>query len=466
MSTSSPHGAQAAGPSSAAAPRQSTLKTLLGTGIGNALEWYDWNIYASFAVYFSAQAFDSSDKASAFLSTMAIFAVGFVARPFGGVVFGWIGDRIGRKQGLTLAVLCASGGSLLIALLPTYESVGLFASVVLLLARLVQGLAHGGELPSAQTYLAEHAPRERRGFWASSIYVTGTLGLLAGLLIGLFLSSVLTEAQMSSWGWRVPFALGAVLGLVALWIRSSMVESDVFEENRAAQQESGEKTQVWRALMRNWRTGLIVIGMTMGLTVSYYVWSVSIASLAQQNLHYSSEHAFEASLIGNIVLIIALPLWGAASDRIGRKACAVIALMGSAVAYIPMVLLIQGEFWQLVVSISVQLALLAGFISHAPAMYAEMFSTAERTSGFGIPYAVAIALFGGTAPYVNTFISSHAGSGTGGQVLFGVYAIALMVISTLTIVLTLPETKGKDLRETGAASEPGAAGVPAAGRSA
>lgn len=443
-----------------AQPAQSTLKTLLGTGIGNALEWYDWNIYASFAVYFSAQAFNGESRASDFLATMAIFAVGFVARPFGGVVFGWIGDRIGRKHGLTIAVLCASAGSLLIALLPTYDQIGVASSALLLVARLVQGLAHGGELPSAQTYLAEHAPRERRGLWASSIYVTGTLGLLAGLVVGLVLSGVLTREQMSAWGWRIPFAGGAVLGLVALWIRSSMDESEVFEENKAQQESSGSTANVWLALARNWRTGLIVIGMTAGLTVCYYVWSVSMASLAQQNLGYSDSEAFEASMIGNIVLIIALPLWGLASDRVGRKTCAVIALLGSAIAYIPLVLLIQGEFWQLVLAICVQLALLAGFLSHAPAMYAEMFSTAERTSGFGIPYAIAIAVFGGTAPYVNTFVSSHVGSGTGGQIAFGIYAIALLVVSTLTIVLCLPETRGKDLRETGAASVAGAAGVP------
>ena len=161
--------------------RQSSFKTLLGTGVGNAVEWYDWNIYASFAVYFSAQLFNSEDPRSAFLQTMAVFAVGFVARPFGGVLFGWIGDRIGRKPSLTLSILAASAGSLLIALSPTYEQIGWVASALLLLARLVQGLAHGGEMPAAQTYLAEFAPRERRGLFASSIYVSGTIGLLAGL---------------------------------------------------------------------------------------------------------------------------------------------------------------------------------------------------------------------------------------------------------------------------------------------
>lgn len=417
---------------------QSRLKTILGTGIGNGLEWYDWNIYASFAVYFSSQAFNADDPASAFLSTMAIFAVGFVARPFGGVVFGWIGDRIGRKHSLTLAVLCASAGSLLIALLPTYEQVGVLSSLILLLARLIQGLAHGGELPSAQTYLAEHAPRRRRGLWASSIYVTGTLGLVAGLVLGLILQTVLDEGQMSAWGWRIPFAIGAVLGLVALWIRSSMVESDVFEETQQRQEARGQKVNVFVALLRSWRSALKVIGMTAGLTVAYYIWSVSIASLAKEGLGYTPQESFTAALIGNIVLILALPIWGAVSDRIGRKVCAITALLGSAITYLPLIHLIQGEFWLLVLAICVQLAFLAGFLSHAPAMYAEMFTTENRASGFGIPYAIAIAAFGGTAPLINARI--------GDQTIFGVYAIVLLVISSITIA-TLPETRGKDLGE-------------------
>lgn len=417
-------------------PRQSVGKTLLGTGIGNALEWYDWNVYATFAVYFSTQVFNKHDASSAFLQTMAIFAVGFVARPFGGVVFGWLGDRIGRKEALSAAVIAASLGSLLIAVCPTYDQLGWGASAILLLARLLQGLAHGGELPSAQTYLAEHAPREKRGLWASSIYVTGTLGLLAGLGLGLLLEAMLTDDQMNAWGWRVPFALGAVLGLFALWLRSSMEESEVFEEHKAS---DAVRENVFVAVARNWRTGLQVIGMTMGLTVAYYIWSVTMASMAQKTFGYSADQAFGASLAGNVVFCLALPVWGALSDRIGRKVCSIVALLGCAALYVPMFSLVQGghhETWRLTLAICVQLVLLAGFLSHAPAMYAEMFSTANRTAGFGIPYAVAIALFGGTAGYVLTWI--------GNAHTFAIYSIVLLVLSALTI-LTLPETKGADL---------------------
>lgn len=417
-----------------AARPQSKAKTLLGTSIGNALEWYDWDVYTSFAVYFSTQVFNDGNPQSAFLETMAVFAVGFVARPFGGFLFGWIGDRIGRKHGLTLAVVAASVGSLLVAVCPTYHQVGWLASAILVVARLIQGLAHGGELPSAQTYLSEYAPREHRGLWASVIYITGTAGLLISLLIALLLEAVLSPDQMSIWGWRIPFAGGAVLGLIALWIRSSMEESALFEENKAA---GGDKENVFVSVARNWRTGLKVIGITMGLTVAYYVWSVTMPSLAQTSFGFSARDAFTASLIGNVVFMIALPLWGAASDRVGRKPTILIAMVGCGVLYIPLIHLVAGgQMWQLTVAISIELVLLAGFLSHAPATYAEMFTTDQRAAGFGIPYAIAIALFGGTAGYVLTWM--------GDPYRFAIYSMVLLAISIVT-ALMLPETRGKDL---------------------
>src|SRR6476646_9038801 len=174
-----------------AATRTSTAKTLIGTGIGNAVVWYDWAIYATFTPFIASQLFSKADPASAVLSTLAIFA-GFVARPFGGFLFGWIGDRIGRKASMTLAVGLASVGSLMIGIAPTFAAVGAWASLMLLVARLVQGLAHGGELPSSQTYLSEMAPKEHRGFWATLIYTSGTVGILFGTLLGAVLNMALT----------------------------------------------------------------------------------------------------------------------------------------------------------------------------------------------------------------------------------------------------------------------------------
>lgn len=420
--------------------RQSPLKTLAGTGVGNALEWFDWNVYATFAVYFSTQVFNSEDGTSAFLSTMAVFAVGFVARPFGGFLFGWLADRIGRKESLAVAVLCASAGSLLIAITPTYDSAGWIASAILVIARLIQGLAHGGELPSAQTYLAEHAPREHRGLWASSIYVTGTVGILLGMVMGLVLEVSLTEEQLLSWGWRIPFAVGAVLGLTALWMRLHMDESEVFEAEKERTASSGQRQEnIFLVVGKNWRTACKVIGMTAGLTVGYYVWSVTMPALAQKNFGFSAYDAFSGSIIGNVVFIGALVFWGWASDRWGRKPTMLIAMLGCAILYLPLVHYVEAQrtMLALTLAICIQLFLLAGFLGHAPATYAEMFSTDQRASGFGIPYALTIAAFGGTAGMIMTAMNNTTH--------FAFYSIILLVISAITI-LTLKETKGVDLR--------------------
>lgn len=432
------HGAHKA--SAAATPppsvqHQSTVKTLAGTGIGNALEWYDWNVYASFAVFISSQLFESGDPTSAFLKTMAIFAVGFVARPFGGAFFGWLADKIGRKHSLAVAVIFASTGSLIIALCPTYAQVGAWSSALLLVARLIQGLAHGGELPAAQTYLSEMAPDHHRGLWASAIYVTGTLGMIIGLLLGVILRDTLSTPALESWGWRIPFALGAVLGLVALWIRTSMGETEVFVE----EEESEEEHHLWRGVLANWRTGVKVIGMTCGLTVAYYIWSVSTAAVAEKNLGYSTDAAFGASLIGNIVFCLSLPLWGIFSDKFGRKTNMLIALVGVAILYIPLNEFVRGgtQMWRLVIAICVQLILMGAYLAIAPAAYAELFPTKVRATGFGIPYAIAIAVFGGTAPYIMSAWAQTPNR-------FVAYVIVLLVISSVT-VLTLPETKGKNL---------------------
>lgn len=421
----------------AAPQRQSPARTLIGTGIGNAMEWFDWNVYASFAAFFSTQIFNNEHPTSAFLATMAIFAVGFVARPFGGAVFGWLADRMGRKHALMLVVACASLGSLMIAVCPTYNQVGWLSSLILLVARLIQGLAHGGELPSAQTYLAEEAPPAKRGLWSSTIYISGTLGMLLGMVLGLILNSVLTKEQMGVFGWRIPFALGAIFGLFALWMRSSLEESEVFEDDVIG--DKGPKVNVFVSLIHNWKRSLQVIFLTAGLTISYYVWSVSMASLAQRTLGYKPQAAFTASIIGTLVLIISLAPWGWVSDRIGRKPNIFITAFGCAALYLPIKSLIRGETWQLALGISLMLFLMGAMLAVAPAFYAEMFPTGSRASGMGVPYAIAIAAFGGTAPYLNTAWTNRSG-------LFEGYAIVMLVITGLT-ALTLKETKAIHLSD-------------------
>lgn len=441
------------GASTATAPpkRAGLVQTLIGTGAGNAVEWYDWAIYATFAAFISTQLFSKADPSSAFLATLAIFAVGFVARPFGGFLFGWIGDRLGRKLAMTLCVGLGSLGSLAIGLTPTYESIGSAASLILLVARLVQGLAHGGELPSAQTYLSEMAPASRRGYWASLIYVSGTIGILFGTLLGAVLSTVLPSSQMAAFGWRIPFILGAVLGLVALVMRARMEESEVFEAEKTAalpvvgadgDAPAVSRPRLFADLAAHWRQALQVIGLTVGMTVVYYVWGVSTPAYAINVLKIEPSGALWAGVAANIVFIVALPFWGKLSDRIGRRPVLAISGLGSAVLYFPATWFVRDTAWQLGVAMSAMLIFIAGAAAIVPAVYAELFPTSVRTIGVGIPYSICVAAFGGTAAYLQAgFATWFPGSGS---TVFGIYTIVLLLISAATL-LTVRETRGKML---------------------
>ena len=418
------------------ATRTSTRKTIIGTGIGNAVEWYDWAIYATFTPFIASQLFSKSDPASAVLSTLAIFAVGFVARPFGGFLFGWIGDRIGRKASMTLAVGLASVGSLMIGIAPTFAAVGVWASLTLLVARLIQGLAHGGELPSSQTYLSEMAPKEHRGFWATLIYTSGTVGILFGTLLGAVLNMTLSTELMNAWGWRIPFLIGAAMGLYALIMRSRLHETDVFEGEAATE----KRAPIWPQIVRHRKQALQVIGLTVGLTVIYYIWGVVAPSYATTALKIDRGEALWAGVIGNIVFIAALPFWGKLADRIGRKKVLWAGAIGAGIMHFPMTALLKDSAWQLAVSMSVMLIFIAASAAIVPAVYAELFPTSIRTVGVGVPYSICVAVFGGTAPYLQQWL------GTTVQMpqLFNVYAVLLLAISA-ACVFTIPETKGKDL---------------------
>ncbi|GAB4098120.1 MFS transporter [Sinomonas halotolerans] len=438
---------RAAGPVSTAAPaaagdpgvrsprRAGTRHTLLGTAAGNAVEWYDWAIYATFASFIAKQLFSPSDPSSAFLATLAIFAVGFVARPFGGFLFGWMGDRIGRKASMTVCVGLSSLGSLAIGLTPTFEMLGAGASLMLLIARLAQGLAHGGELPSAQTYLSEMAPAPRRGYWSSLIYVSGTVGILFGTLLGAVLATVLTPEQMASFGWRIPFLLGGAFGLVAFLMRLRMEESEAFTSAVPAPARSG----FFADLGRHWRQALMVIGLTVGLTVVYYVWGVSTPAYAINVLHIDATGALWAGVVANLVFMAVLPLWGRLSDRIGRRPVLLIGGLGSAALYFPATWLVRDAAWQLGVSMSAMLVFIAASAAIVPAVYAELFPTSIRTIGVAIPYAIVVAAFGGTAAYLQAGFG--AWFGTAGPTAFGVYTILLLLASALTVT-RLRESRG------------------------
>lgn len=423
MTTTAPH---------IAAPATRQKRTVFATSFGNALEWFDWQIYATFAPFIAVQLFDGQNPVSALLQTFAIFAVGFLARPLGGLLFGLIADRRGRKISLILAVSAASLGSLIIGLTPTHATIGAWAAALLLLARLIQGLAHGGEMPAAQTYLSEIAKPQNRGLWSSLIYVSGTTGILCATLFGAVLTGVMSAEAMQLWGWRIPFFVAAALGLSVLLMRIGMHETEAFKTGKI-------QTVRPTPLMPARRAAALVILLTLGATVAFYVWGVTAPAVAIATFDMPASGALWAGAGGLILFILSLPLWGRLSDRIGRKKVLAISLLGTAALYFPMQKLMSAEPWTLFVATAAVLLMLAGTMAILPAVFAELFPTHIRTVGTAVPYSIAVALFGGTAPYLQTWFGAVLGQSW----LFSAYAVLLLLISAATAIFLLPETKGR-----------------------
>lgn len=419
--------------------RKERLRILLGTGVGNAIEWYDWNVYIVFAPFFAAQFFNSDNGVSALLSTLAIFAVGFVMRPLGGFVFGWLADRHGRRPAMLLAIALAAGGSLLIGLSPTYASVGVTASLVLLVARMLQGLAHGGEIAASHTYITEVAPSARRGRWASVIYVSGMTAVLVATLLGATLTGVLSESQLYAWGWRVPFIVGGLLGIGAVYLRSRLEETDAYAKVQAEDEAADGRTSLLRGMWDNRRAVVQVLGLTIGGTVFFYTWAIAAPAYAIGVKGMNPSAALWSGAAATALLIVLLPFAGALSDRIGRRPNFLIFAVGGAAATFPLNRLIQGETWQLLLAMSIAMVLIAFVVSMMPAALAELFPTHVRASGFAVPYSLAVALTGGTAPYLQSWLASR-GQGD----LFLGYTVATLLITAVAALLT-PETNGKPL---------------------
>lgn len=417
-------------------------RSMIATGLGNTLEWFDWTIYAVFAPYIAKAMFNSQDSVSALLSTLAIFAVGFLSRPLGGIVFGILADRMGRKAVLLVSMVLMGIGSLLIAITPTYAMIGGFASLLILAARLLQGFAHGGESTASYTYLAEIAPRERRAVWSSSMFFCVGLGSIAATLLGVVLTRVIPAADMDAWGWRIPFVLGAVLCLVVLFLRRSMMESDVLDDFTTETAHGA----VASSQTAEWPTRTIVsraIGLFFyqaGAGLPYYIWTAYAAVFAITQRGMDPTNAFTASVFAQIIYIFVVPLWGYVSDRIGRKPVTVFYFVAVAVLTFPLMGMITNEPWTLFVAQAVMLSITGCIGGTMPAIISERIPTRYRARVLGISLPVSVALFGGTAPYLSSWFSSRQMDW-----VFNLYVVVVVLIAA-AVVATWKETKGIDLR--------------------
>jgi MFS transporter, MHS family, alpha-ketoglutarate permease len=419
------------------------LRSIFSGSVGNLVEWYDWYVYAAFSLYFAEVFFPGGDRTSQLLKTAAIFAVGFLMRPLGAWLLGRYADRHGRKRALMLSVVMMCGGSLIIACTPGYDSIGVAAPVLLLLARLLQGLSVGGEYGTSATYLSEMATREHRGFWSSFQYVTLVMGHLIALAVLIALQRVfLTDEQLRDWGWRIPFAIGAVAALVALWLRRNMVETEAFSRGEAATAPRQQDRQgSLRAMMQHPRAVLSVIGLTMGGTLAFYTYTTYVHKFLVNSAGMAAETASLINASTLFVYMLLQPVVGALSDRIGRRRILIAFGVLGTLFTVPILSQLQDvqsatqAFWLVMAA----LVIVSGYTAINAVVKAELFPVEIRALGVGLPYALTVATFGGTADMVALWFK-RIGHETG----FYWYVTACIACSLL-VYLWMPDTRETSL---------------------
>ncbi|TWH64628.1 MHS family alpha-ketoglutarate permease-like MFS transporter [Azomonas agilis] len=381
------------------------LKSIFSGSVGNLVEWYDWYVYAAFSLYFAKSFFPQGDMTAQLLNTAAIFAVGFLMRPIGGWLMGIYADRKGRKAALMVSVLLMCGGSLIIALTPSYESIGVAAPVLLVVARLLQGLSVGGEYGTSATYLSEMATKERRGFFSSFQYVTLISGQLIALAVLILLQQVLTTEQLESWGWRIPFLIGAACAVSALYLRRGMEETTSFKKKEKDETKSESSL---RALLRHPKEVLTVVGLTMGGTLAFYTYSIYMQKYLVNTVGMSKSDSTMISAATLFLFMLLQPIVGALSDKIGRRPILIsFGVLGTLCTYpILSSLHTVQTLWGAFGLIMAALIIVSGYTAINAVVKAELFPTEIRALGVGLPYALTVSIFGGTAEYVALWFKS------------------------------------------------------------
>lgn len=417
---------------------------MVRTVLGIVLEYYDFAVFGIFTPFFSKQFFGGAGSIGATLSVLTVFAVGFLFRPAGSVFFGWLADKRGRKAAMVIAMTVTATGSLAIGVSPTSSSIGVAAVVILIVARIMQGFGYGGENAAAYSYSAEIAPSKRRGLWMSFNGMALILGIMAATAIGTVLTTAFTAEQMESWAWRIPFILGGFTGLFGLYLRRSLHESEAFTdhaEKSARNADHAPKPSQFKDLWEHRGGMLRVLLMTAGITVTFYSWVVNGAANAIVSYGADKQTAFTVALISQAIYIVATPFWGRFSDRFGRRANFLVYGITTAVLAFPVVWIMGSEWWQMLIAMSVSLVLLSAATAANTAFYAELFPTSVRSRGVAIPYGLGIAVFGGTAPLLDTWLHS-----IGLQQVFTVYAL-LMSLGAAVAAWRSPETAGRNLHD-------------------
>ncbi|MEN3380493.1 MAG: transporter, family, alpha-ketoglutarate permease [Hyphomicrobiales bacterium] len=403
------------------------IKAIFIGSVGNLVEWYDFYAYAAFALYFAGAFFPNSDPVVQQLNAALLFAAGFLVRPLGGWLFGYLADQHGRRGALMLSVALMCFGSLMIAVTPTYASIGIWAPILLGLARILQGLSLGGEYGTSATYLTEMADQRNRGFYSSFQYVTLIGGQITALLVLLALQKVfLTNDEIRAWGWRIPFFIGAALAITALIMRRNLHETEAFE---AAQKTVVKKTSSLRALAKYPREVLLVVGLTAGGTAAFYTYTTYMQKFLKLSVGLTDDQTTMVTLGALVFGMILQPIYGAISDRIGRKWLLIAFGVSGVLFTVPLLTTLQTVKtpFEAFLLIAAAWMIVSGYTSINAVVKAELFPTTVRAIGVGLPYALTVSIFGGTADSVALWFKSLGHEGWYYYYLTGMIGISLVV---------------------------------------
>jgi len=412
---------------------QNRLKSIVGGSIGNLVEWYDWYTYSAFALYFSASFFPSEDNTVQLLDSAAVFAGGFLMRPIGGWLFGSIADRLGRKKSMAFSVSLMAIGSLMIAFCPTYNKIGLLAPVILIVARLIQGVSVGGEYGTSATYLSEMATSNRRGFFASFQYVTLVGGQLIALGVQLILQHYMNAQQLHDYGWRIPFVLGAILSFVALYLREHIAETNAYEQNAP----KARKTNPIKELLHYPKEILTVVGLTLGGTIAFYTYSIYMQKFLVNTVHLSKNQSTELTFWSLLIFALVQPLFGMLSDKIGRKPLLLgFGILGTLFT-VPLMTTIshQTNTSTIFIFMMCGLLIISGYTSINAVVKAELFPAKVRALGVGLPYALTTAIFGGTAEMLGLWFKKS------GHENYFYWYVTFAIFISLIIYVTMKDSK-------------------------
>ena len=414
-------------------------RTLLSVTGGNSLEWYDFMVYAGLAPIISKAFFPQSDGEFALILTFGIFAVGYLSRPLGGLLIGYLGDRLGRRRALILSISLMAIPTAAVGFLPTYSDIGIAAPLLLLALRLLQGFAVGGEFPSAMSYLAEVAPRKHRGFVASFAMVGVCFGLLLANIVTVTVNTNLTAAEMADWGWRLPFVFALVLALLVLYLRLGLAESPIFSEKRNSPE--AQQNPIVSAVENRWPAIVKIFFFLVFNSIAFYSVMVLATTYLSKTAGFSYESALIISLLGSFTMLVLLPLGGHISDRIGRrKSTGIAAFLGLVLSYPLYLAFGQGSFGLALAAQLIFVMVLALHVGPIPSLIAEQFGTTHRLSGVAIAFNLNLSIIGGTAPLLNEFFIQR----TGWAEAPSIYLMIGAVVS-LVAIYSLRETADQDL---------------------